>query len=461
MYVCAGDEFRVVYANEATLKAWGKDASILGKPFVEALPEIVGQPFPDLIKQVYETGIPYYCEEDKADLPYEDGLQTYYFKFSYQPLVESNGTIWGVLCTATDVTELVLARRGLEVSQISLRSMIMQAPVAICIMKGANFVVEIANEKVLEIWGTNSLIIGKPIFDGLPEARGQGFEELLQNVYHTGKRYTAVERPADLPRKGGTERMFLNFVYEPLKDVNGNINAVMAVATDVTEQVLAQKKKDDFIGIASHELKTPITTLKASIQLMQRVTAKHPDHNLEKLINQSASSVNKLTYLVEDLLNVTKLNEGQLTLNKEFFMLAKVMNDCCQHVRLQGKHQLVLNGDLDIEVFADAHRVDQVIVNLVNNAVKYAPESPEITITLTRHDAFAKISVKDSGPGIPEEKLPHLFQRYYRVDSSGHQISGLGLGLYISNQIVLKHGGVMGVESKPTEGATFWFTLPW
>ncbi|MBC8053129.1 MAG: PAS domain-containing protein [Sphingobacteriaceae bacterium] len=378
IYVCSGPDFKVIYANKATLNAWGKDASVIGKPFVQALPEIVGQPFPRLLQQVYESGIPYHTEQDRADLPVGDVLQTYYFKFSYQPLKNDEGIIWGVMCTATDVTELVEAKREVESSQNNLRSMIMQAPVAICILKSLNFVVEIANEKMLEIWGTTADVIGKPIFEGLPEAKGQGFEELLKEVYHSGKAFTAYDRPADLPRNGKIKRVFINFVYAPLRDSNGHINAVMAVASDVTEQVLAQQKKDDFIGIASHELKTPLTSLKASIQLMERLTSKEPNNKLEKLITQSGVSVNKLAYLVEDLLNVSKLNEGQLNLNKENFTLSKVMNDCCQHVRLEGTHELVLEGDLGLQVFADMHRIDQVIVNLVNNAVKYAPKSGKI-----------------------------------------------------------------------------------
>ncbi|WP_207425939.1 ATP-binding protein [Pedobacter sp. SYSU D00535] len=460
IYVCAGSDLKVVYANEATLKVWGKDASIIGKPFIEALPEIVQQPFPELLRKVYETGISYHTEQDRADLQTHGILQTYYFKFAYQPLKEADGTIWGVLCTATDVTELVEARRQVEISQANLRGMIMQAPVAICILKGPGFIVEIANAMMLEIWGTTDEIVGKPIFEGLPEARGQGFEELLHSVYHSGESFSAFERPANLPRNGKLETTYLNFVYAPLRDADGVINAVMAVATDVTEQALAQKRKDDFIGIASHELKTPLTSLKASIQLIERFTANDPNNKLERLVKQSSSSISKLTYLIEDLLNVTKLNEGQLTLNKEFFALSKVINDCCQHVRMEGTHQIVVEGDLHLQVYADFHRIDQVIVNLVNNAVKYGPQSGKIIIHIEKSEGFAKVTVEDFGQGIPEEKLPHLFQRYYRVDSSGHQISGLGLGLYISKEIVAKHGGKIGVESSLGKGSKFWFTLP-
>jgi signal transduction histidine kinase len=338
--------------------------------------------------------------------------------------------------------------------------MIMQAPVAICILKGALFYVDIANDRMIELWGNTPSVINKPIFEALPEVSGQGLEQLLEHVYATGEPFTALERAVDLPRNGGMEKVYLNFVYEALKQHDGIINGIMVVAIDVTEQVLAQKRKDDFIGIVSHELKTPLTTLKASLQFVDKLLNTEPENKLEKLIKQCNRSVNKLTYLVEDLLNVTKLNEGQLSFAKENFTLSEIIENCCQHVRMEGKHTILLEGDLKLEVFADANRIEQVIINLVNNAVKYAPGSKNICIKIEQQKDYAKISVTDSGPGIPQEKREHLFNRYYRVDNTGNQISGLGLGLYIANEIVTKHGGKMGVESRIGEGSTFWFTIP-
>jgi PAS domain-containing protein len=111
VYVCEGEDFKVIYANDATLSVWGKDRSVIGKPFIEALPEIVDQPFPRLLKEVYTTGIAFYSDQEKADLPVNGVLQSFYFKFSYQPLRNKQGAIWAVLCVATDVTELVLVRK--------------------------------------------------------------------------------------------------------------------------------------------------------------------------------------------------------------------------------------------------------------------------------------------------------------------------------------------------------------
>jgi two-component system CheB/CheR fusion protein len=164
--------------------------------------------------------------------------------------------------------------------------------------------------------------------------------------------------------------------------------------------------------------------------------------------------------LIQDLLNASKVNEGRLHLNKKRYVLSTSMDDCCDHVRSEGTFTIRTEYDKKLEVFADEGRVDQVVVNFVNNAMKYASQSKEILIKLESIDGMAKVSVIDKGPGISAEKLPRVFERYYQVDSSGSQYSGLGLGLYICSEIIKKHDGQIGVESELGKGSTFWFTIP-
>jgi signal transduction histidine kinase len=137
-----------------------------------------------------------------------------------------------------------------------------------------------------------------------------------------------------------------------------------------------------------------------------------------------------------------------------------MLDPCCTHIRIREKHELILQGDKELMIEADEARIDQVVVNFVNNAVKYAPDQREIYLIVEDLGDRARISVKDSGPGIPADKIPHLFDRYYRADYSGVQYSGLGLGLYISAEIIRKHRGEIGVDSELGKGSTFWFTLP-
>jgi two-component system CheB/CheR fusion protein len=233
--------------------------------------------------------------------------------------------------------------------------------------------------------------------------------------------------------------------------------SVQKILDHSTNELL--KKKDDFMSIASHELKTPITTLKATLQLLNRMKD-NPNKMLVNLIVQANKSMERVTTLIENLLNTNKLNEGQLHLNKTSFVISEMIADCCQHVRIAGVYTIITDGDKELMVYADADRIDQVVVNFVNNAIKYAPAAKEIHVNIEKVNNMAKVSICDNGPGIPPEKLPYLFDRYYRVDSSGMQYSGLGLGLYINAEIIKRHNGKIGVDSEIGNGSTFWFTLP-
>jgi PAS domain S-box-containing protein len=241
---------------------------------------------------------------------------------------------------------------------------------------------------------------------------------------------------------------------------DGEVKLWLGTNTNIDFQKENEKRKDEFLSIASHELKTPVTSLKASLQLLDRMKNDPSPAVLNKLIDQSNRSIQKITTLIDELLNSSRLNEGQLRLSKTTFTIAQMLNQCCNDVRLDGTRQLILEGDETLQITADENRIDQVVVNLVNNAVKYAPASKKIYLTVEKTDGFARVGVRDTGPGIPPDKIPHLFSRYYRADYSGNQYSGLGLGLYICAEIIHKHNGEIGVESKLGEGSTFWFTLP-
>ncbi|MBL4676664.1 MAG: PAS domain-containing sensor histidine kinase [Mucilaginibacter sp.] len=234
---------------------------------------------------------------------------------------------------------------------------------------------------------------------------------------------------------------------------------ILGTLYDITREKQAEREKDDFISIASHELKTPLTSLKGSLQVLERMKDK-PTPMFPTMVQQAVKSMDKVTTLVDELLNAGRVAEGQLHLKKTRFNLFRAIEECCLHVTAAGTYQLLTEGDKGLEVEGDSERIQRVVVNYVNNAVKYAPRSKEITIRVEQQATSVKVSVIDKGPGIAAEKIPHLFDRFYRVDQSGGQYSGLGLGLYISAEIIKKHGGEVGVNSQPGQGSTFWFTLP-
>jgi PAS domain S-box-containing protein len=238
------------------------------------------------------------------------------------------------------------------------------------------------------------------------------------------------------------------------------VKAIVSNFYDITERTKIEQQKDDFISIASHELKTPLTSLRGSIQLLNKIKENMASPMIPKLIEQADRGITKITMLIEELLNASRISQGQLHLNKKIFVIADLLKSCCHHVHIDEKHELIITGDVNIRINADEDRIEQVIINFVNNAMKYAQRSREIYLIVEKVGKNARISVKDKGPGIAKEKLPHIFDRYYRVDHEGLQYSGLGLGLYINAGIIKRHNGQIGVDSIIGEGSTFWFTLP-
>ncbi len=246
----------------------------------------------------------------------------------------------------------------------------------------------------------------------------------------------------------------------PITDQGEFMPIWVGTATDIQELRILQQQKDDFISIASHELKTPITTLKASLQLLDRIKDQPNPSMLPKLIEQANKSMSKVNVLIDDLLNASMANNGQLHITQQQFILADVITESCQDVRAAGIYKLMIKGDLTLKVHADPIRVEQIIINFVNNAIKYAPKSTEIFITLEQQGQMAKVTVTDKGNGIAANRLPYLFDRYYRIEDRDSQYNGLGLGLYICTEIVKKHNGQIGVDSELGKGSSFWFTIP-
>jgi len=301
------------------------------------------------------------------------------------------------------------------------------------------------------------------------------FDPLWQNFKVDGAPLTNEEHPITVMMRTGIpvfdqeiavqppdgERIYISINAAPVIDPkSGKITGGIGTFMDVTNRRKLLQQKEEFIGIASHELKTPVTSLKASLQMLDRMKDDLTLERINKLVAQSNKSLNKLGGLINDLLDADLMSEGQWKIRKTKVKLADIVIDSCQNVRAAGTHKIILQGDMDMDVYADKQQIDQVLVHLVNNAVKYAPESKDIIIKGERLPDAVKISVIDKGTGVPPDKMPHLFERYYRAGNTGLQFSGLGLGLYISKEIVEKHGGQINVETEQGKGSTFWFTLP-
>jgi PAS domain S-box-containing protein len=246
----------------------------------------------------------------------------------------------------------------------------------------------------------------------------------------------------------------------PVFNSTGHLEQWIGTATDIDDIKKLEQQKDDFISIASHELKTPLTSLKTTIQLLYNMREHPSPDKFRKLIEQGNRSMHKIQALVDDLLNMNRFKDAALVPDMQWFILSELVNGCCNHITIGGQHELIILGDKTLKVYADERAIDQVVVNFVNNAVKYAPDSKQIEVSIEKQAEGVKLSVRDHGPGIKPEQLPLIFDRYYQGVKPNYRNPGLGLGLYICSEIIKKHGGTIGVESKPGNGSTFWFTLP-
>ena len=709
----------ITFANNAIKEVWGKGNDIEGKPFLEILPELIDTSFPNLLQNVMTTGVPYYGYDMLAQLNKNGKLEDGYFNFVYQPYHESDNIISGVTIIAIDVTKEVIAKKQVEEVEMRFRKTMEQAPVAICIMRGENHVVELINEKNLEILGrTKEQVLNKPIFTTVLEGAKQGFEEILHGVFTTGKSYIANEQPLTLFRNGKEESMYLNITYEPLYDDDHKIDRIISVATDVTEQVTARKKieeseqelrrikeqselsiqagkigvwfwdvkkdiltwskeqrkiygvsdseviisatqfnelifpedlkriqddqsagkkleheydfriirkndgqtrwiksrarnildengglevisgvniditdqvealikikeseerfrslaqtlpqmvwvtdekgnaefaslrwkeysgiepggekewkaivhpedydnintawvhslttgdiyifdvrlknkdgqyrwhtvkgepvldkenkiikwvgafidihehkikeekKDEFISIASHEMKTPLTTAKAYLQMLElSLDENNEDANL--YAKKASQSVNRLNELISELLDVSKIRLGKLNYNITTFNFNEMIESTVENIQLTTQtHAIIRTGKVSDEVTGDKDRLQQVVVNLLNNAIKYSPDEEKVFIRIEQEINIIKVTIKDTGIGMNKQSLNKIFEKYHRIEEHAVQFQGLGIGLFISYEIIQRHQGKLWAESETGRGSTFYFKIP-
>ncbi|MCC8408977.1 PAS domain S-box protein [Mucilaginibacter sp. UR6-1] len=219
-------------------------------------------------------------------------------------------------------------------------------------------------------------------------------------------------------------------------------------------------KKDEFIGLASHELKTPVTSINGYLQIIERSLPGN-DRNTA-FIAKARMQVSKLSSLIADLLDVSKIITGQLPLSHSDFDLGELLAESVEILQQTHiSHTLTIedNGK-PLTINADQQRVEQVIINLVSNAVKYSPDASKVNIKLFERDGYAVVAIQDFGIGIDQDDHERIFSRFYRVDNIAAHISGLGIGLYICNEIISRHKGRLWVHSELGQGSTFYFELP-
>jgi signal transduction histidine kinase len=223
------------------------------------------------------------------------------------------------------------------------------------------------------------------------------------------------------------------------------------------EVVRSHQKKDEFIGIASHELKTPLTSVKLYLEMLNK---NEQEETKKSFIQKARGGVNKLQSLILDLLDVSKIESGQLQLEMKEFNIDELIDECILDAQNTSRHTITREGKpANLLIFADRDRLEQVIINLISNGIKYSSEGNNIIVQTKSTSSDLTVSIRDFGIGIPESEHKKIFERFYRAKDNNTVISGFGLGLYICAQIIKRHNGKIWVESKG-DGSTFYFKLP-
>ncbi len=593
--ILKGKDYTVEIANEFYLQLVEKEKEFIGKPLFQSLPELKTQGIKELLDNVLQTGIPFYGNELEVNMLRNEKREQGFFNFVYQPLREADEKITGIIVVVTEVTEQVISRKRMEVQTKLFEDMLMTSPGFVCTLSGPDHVHEMVNEQYQGLFGRRK-IKGKPIMVALPELEGQGFDKLLNHVYNTGEPYLGIDIPIMLARDENlapelryfnfsyqamydenkhiysilvlgyevTEQMnakkrieesenhfrlmsdimpakitnadpaggvtycnkewldftgvnfedFKNFGYHnvmhpdeldefqnrlqkalqtgtdlememrfmnlageykwhlnrasPIKDENGNVRMWIGVTTEIQKIKSEERRKEEFLKMVSHELKTPISSIKGYVQLLLRMLQEEKENHLhlpqfESFLIRVDVQVIRLTRLISEILDLSRLEENKLELQCEVFHLNKLLIDTIEDIRYSNLDFTInIIHYTNYHVYGDKDRIGQVIINLINNAIKYSPTKETIDVRIHQEKKnYVSVSIKDYGIGIDKKDQPKIFERFYRVAGKNESVfSGFGIGLFIANEIILRHNGAITIESEKGEGSVFTFSLP-
>jgi PAS domain S-box-containing protein len=369
-----------------------------------------------------------------------------------------------------------IAERFAELQKQDFNALMMQAPNPFSVLRGPDHRIELVNPVACRIWGRKAEeVIGRPLFEVLPELREQGFEKLLNDVKARGVPHEGREVPARLASGAdAAENFYFNFVYTPLRDASGEVDGVLVVAFDITEEVIsraeierlrsaaesANRAKDEFLAMLGHELRNPLSPIKTALDVMRLRGVQSPE---QAIIERQ---VVHLTRLVDDLLDVSRIAGGKIALRKEPLEIAEAALraiEMASPILEQRNHRLEFRiPRTGLQMAADPERLAQILSNLLTNAAKYSDPGSRITMIASRNRDRIRVSVKDEGIGIAPDMLSRIFDLFVQEPQSiDRSRGGLGLGLTIVRNLVKLHGGTVTARSEGLrKGSEFVLDFP-
>ncbi|MEJ7560043.1 MAG: PAS domain-containing protein [Pedobacter sp.] len=408
---------------------------------------------------------------------YRKNGELFWNELYMSPIYNQNGVITHFIGVQNDVTprkkleeELTMNQREMEKQMLDrtkslqeseqfLSSIISTVRESLLVLD-PNFYVVSANSHFLKTFKVSiAETAGKLLYElGNHQWDIPKLKTLLTEILPTNNPVEDFEVEHDFPHIG--KKLMLLNAYRVEHEGQFKDQILLAIE-DITDRSEVDRRKDDFLSIASHELKTPLTTIKGYIQALERSVSADASDKFRSILSKTSLQVNKLNNLIAELLDVSKIQTGNLELHKEEFDFDKTVEETVEGIQsASDHHDLIIKGKSGVRISADESHVIQVLNNLISNAIKYAPESRDILIYVSIVSDYVKVSVTDYGMGIAPEDQKRLFERFFRAGEIQHRFPGMGIGLYICDQIIQNHGGTLWVESEKGKGSTFNFTLP-
>jgi two-component system, chemotaxis family, CheB/CheR fusion protein len=446
MSVMDGPDHIYRLSNVAALEQLGRtEEKVLGRAAADVQPELVSQGLVGVLDQVFTSGQPFTGRDVliRHDRSQDGVLEDYYYDLVYQPLVNPAGEVEAILAQSIDVTDRLLARHQFEATLSAMGDAVMAV--------APDGTLELTNAAFDQFFGPSRTFVpedelGRP----LPEM------DWPQRRAANGESFTMLFTL----RQAEEARRWFEGSGQPLL-INGVQQGGVVVIRDVTDRSL-RHLQEQFLAVAGHELRTPLTALSLSIDLAARRVENLDDQRLRQHIARAAGQTRRLTELAHEIVDVVRLTTATLPIERAPLDLSDLSRRVVDTIQvIAGEQPVTLQGDDDpIVISGDARRIEQILLNLLVNAVTFSGGSGSIDVSLRQAEGIAEVAVHDHGPGIPAHVLPHIFDRFYRVDDERSAREGLGLGLFIAREIVNAHEGRIEVESTIGSGATFTVRLP-
>lgn len=496
--VFTGPEMKVDRVNENMLNILGRDQKIVGMPFIEAVPELASTPLMNRLTKVFTTGETYVQSEEKLDLIRFGIPYTGYYNYIYKALLSTSGEIYGVMVTATEVTDQVAIREQIESKEKELRDLISIAPLGICVVSGIEARIEEVNERFILISGKKPAQFKNATYWNVFPEVAEAFSPVLENVFKSGVKFSIAETELTLIRHGVPEKMFVTFDYVPIRDSSGEVSKIIVLVIEVTHQVETRKKIEEaviertkelaetnrslqhsnkeleqFAYIASHDLQEPVRKISTFTQLLE-FSIKDISEKSKDYISKIYNSTDRMTKLIRDVLAFSRINEDsddfeKVDLNK---IISTVKTDFELQIK-QTQASIEFSGLPTIEAIPT--QMIQLFGNLMSNALKYRrPDvKPSIRIlcsvakeekvarrmALDKSKKYYHIEFSDNGIGFHKDHIDKIFKIFQRLHGKA-EFEGTGIGLAIALKIIQKHQGHISAGVGESGGAVFDILLP-